>query len=254
MFRINRAAFVVYVICLVFITQFTTFAQQEYCDEDILLTAKTQTPLTYQPRGDRCEGSYDGGAHPPVSLISLTEYVEPYDLTTNQELVFQWTAPKSPSVQIRAEGLRTSYRLDTVRPAGENSYRLPLDVLSALDISHDQLGVLGWAHSKAGDVYVPLRLTQQGNPQQSDTYRVILWPEMEFNEVYISLATVNADGDPEEFIQNGKPLEYGYYQSKRVIVFDIPKPDKPGAYYLEIGVTLQSGGSDNVAYFFYHAG
>ncbi len=251
---------IIFISCLVLFTPFSIFAQQEYCDEEILSATTTQHPLVYQPRGDRCEGSYGGGrpSHDTIiTLVSLTEYVEPYELSSNQEVVFQWAAPRTPSVRLRAEGLRDAYRLDTVRPAGETAYQLPLDVMSALGISYEQLGALAWARYNLGgaqDVYIPLTITQQGSPQSSNTYRIILWPEAELNEVYVSLATVNSGGDPQDFIRYGEPLQYGYYQAKRAIVFEIDKPDKTGAYYLEIGVTIKSGGSDNVAYYFYHAG
>jgi hypothetical protein len=192
----------------------------------------------------------------------LTESFENYDLNSGEDLIIEWTVPKAQRVNLQANGLRSLlyYRMDTVRAPESTSYRWPTDILRSLEISRDALGVIGWArYSMDGvsrDIYLPLRIGQKAKPVRSQTYRVILWPGQELTEVYISLASVTADGSPETFIRDGKPLEYGYYPAQRGIQFDIPKAEleKPGVHYLEIGATLESGGSVTIERWFYHAG
>ena len=76
----------------------------------------------------------------------------------------------------------------------------------------------------------------------------------ELQEVFVSIATIKSDGSPARFVQDGKALGYGFYPAQRAITFDIPKPEKSGIYYLEIGATLSSGGVVTIEHWFYHAG
>ena len=51
--RLNKAAIIVCIICFICLSQSTIFAKDEnFCDEDILLTSKIQSPLNYQDRED----------------------------------------------------------------------------------------------------------------------------------------------------------------------------------------------------------
>ncbi len=246
------------VFLLLFFCQFPVSAQEHMCDTAIKQTIDDQ--LDYQARSDRCEGSYKAPGVEIISLVSFTESFESYDLNSGQELVVEWDAPKAQQTRLRAKRLHVEprYQMDSIRPAGETAYRWPLDVLNALKFPREQIGIVGWARYTLGEpraVFLPLRISQQGKPGRAPKYRVVLWPEAELTEVYVSLASVDTqNGTLVEFLWEGKALEYGYYQSRRGIVFEIPKPEKPGVYYLEMGVLLKAGGSINVEYWFYHAG
>ena len=75
---------------------------------------------------------------------------------------------------------------------------------------------------------------------------------MQLQEVYLSLATADEEGQPKKFLIDGKALLYGYYPAQRPIDIPILGLQEPGFYYVEIGATLQSGGAHTLDLFFYH--
>jgi hypothetical protein len=234
-------------------------AAENLCDPN--LPRPSGDPLGYQLRDDRCEGRYIQEVASTVLItVSLTESFEDYDLNSNEDLIVEWIVPKDQKVHLRAQGLRPRlyYRMDTARNPGSKAYRWPIDILRALSIPRGDIGVVAWArYSMSGvgqDIYLPLRIRQKQQAVQSGAYRIVLWPGKELAEVFVSLATVKADGSPGNFIKDGEALNYGYYPAERGIEFEIPKPEKPGIYYLEIGATLRSGGVVTIENRFYHAG
>ncbi len=248
----------VFIVLCVFLTV-TAFAQENPCDPD--LDPLSKNPLRYELRGDRCEGLYHRNKTSSIlSLVSLTEFFEEYSLKSPQEIAIEWKVPKAQKARLRAQSIKQDlfYRMDTIRASSETSYRWPNDVLRKLSISRWDIGLIGWGlYSLDGheqNVCLPLRVTQSREAVPSETYQVQLWPIQELEEVFISTATINPDGSPKTFLQDGEVLGYGFYPAKRVITFEIPKPEKPGIYYLEVGATLSSGGVVTIEYWFYHAG
>ncbi|MDY0091481.1 MAG: hypothetical protein RBT80_02155 [Candidatus Vecturithrix sp.] len=239
-------------------------AQENRCDAN--LVAPPGDPLGYQQREDRCEGRFVRNVASPVLLMfSLTESFEKYDSGSKQPLKLEWRFPQSQRITLRAYGVQTAsprlfYRMDTTRAPETASFVWPPEVLQALNITSADLGVVAWITQPMNgverEIYLPLRVGQQHAPGASDRYEVVLWPGQELTEVYVSLATVDSQGSPVEFLWDGKALAYGYYPSERGIAFDILKTElqRPGAYYLEIGATLRSGGVFTLEQRFYHAG
>jgi hypothetical protein len=233
-------------------------AAEDPCDPD--LPRPSDDPLGYQLRDDRCEGRYDFDRGGTIQIRSLTESFEDYNLKSGEDLIVEWSVPKDQKVHLRVQGLKPSvrYRMDAIRSPGSTSYRWPVDILRALNILRGDIGVVAWArYSMNGvgrDVYLPLQIRQTQQAVQSGVYRVVLWPDRELAEVFVSLATVKADGSPGNFIKDGEALNYGYYPAERGIEFEIPKPERPGIYYLELGATLRSGGVITIESWFYHAG
>ncbi len=255
---ISQKIWLLFLGCLLYLA-FTIRAQAENpCDPD--LVQKSKDPLQYTLRGDRCEGIYYQNTPPILGLVSLTESFEEFTVKSGRELVLEWSLPKAQEVQVRAQSVQPGlfYRMDTIRSAGESRYSWRVDVLQSLSLSRWDIGVIGWARYSFGgasrDVYLPLRIAQNQQPAASSTYQVLLWPARELNEVFVSIATISANGSPEQFLRDGKPLGYGYYPAERAIAFDIPKPQQPGIYYLEIGATLSNGGVISIEHWFYHAG
>ena len=234
------------------------FAAENLCDPN--LSRPSNDPLGYQLRDDRCEGRYDFERGGTIQIRSLTESFEDYNLKSSEDLIVEWGVPKEQKVHLRVQGLKPSvrYRMDTIRSPGSTSYRWPTDILRALNILRGDIGAVAWArysmNEVSRDVYLSLRIRQKQQAVQSGTYRIVLWPDQELTEVFVSLATVKADGSPGNFIKDGEALNYGYYPAERGIEFEIPKPEKPGIYYLEIGATLRSGGVVTIENWFYHAG
>ena len=236
------------------------WAGEEFCDKE--LQVEPDDPLAYQVRDDRCEGRYlDRGPGSTVFLSSLIESFEDYDLQAQQDLLIEWIAPTAQQIELRVNALhpRHHYRMDTIRPPENNSYRWPIGMLHSLEISRNDIGALAWARYKMNaeirKIYLPLRIGQQAEPGPSPAYHIVIWPEGELSEMYVSLATVTADGFADIFLWDGKPLEYGYYPAKRGIEFSIPKTEleEAGIYYLEIGAVLRKGGVTTIEYWFYHA-
>lgn len=255
---------VAFLLMLWFLTIGLVSAQDNVCDAN--LVAPPDDPLGYQLREDRCEGRFIRNVASPVLLMfSLTESFEKYDLESKQPVMLEWRFPQSQRLNLRAHGLQAAsprlfYRMDTTRTSEIASFGWPPEVLEALNITPADLGVVGWVTYQMNgverEIYLPLRLGQQQAPGASDRYEVILWPGQELTEVYVSLATVDSQGSPVEFLWDGKALAYGYYPPERGIAFDILKTElqRPGVYYLEIGATLRSGGVFTLEQRFYHAG
>lgn len=233
-------------------------AEENPCDPDLEQSATD--PLGYKLRGDRCEGRYILEVGSTILFpVSLTAVFEDYDLTSDKDLLVEWAPLPDRNVRLRAHSLRRPpyYRMDTARPSNNTTYNWPTDILSSLEVSHRDLGVIGWMTSPVGgteqEVFLPLRISQKGSARQSYSYTMILWPGKELTEVYISLAPV-ADGSLGEFIKDGEALEYGYYPAEQGIEFEISGMQAPGVYYLEIGAELESGGVVTIKHWFYHAG
>jgi hypothetical protein len=235
------------------------YAQDSLCDA--FLSAPKNHPYGYIRRGDRCEGIYIQEVSSTTLLVaSLTEFFEDYDLTSGKDLLVEWKAPGSTEVRLRAQGVtqKLYYRMDTVLLANSTAYTWPAHILAAMNIRKNDLGVMGWTTHVFGEtvqkVHLPLRIRQQKHPVGAHSYQLILVPGRELQEVYISLATVNADGLPETFLKDGEPLEYGYYPAGRGITIPISGLKSAGIYYLEIGATLKGTGVTTVELWFYHRG
>jgi len=236
----------------------TLSGEETICDPD--LNSPIGDPLGYSLRGDRCEGRYIQEVGSTTLLVaSMTGSFEEYDLTSGKNLLVEWTAAGDASVRLRAQGLRRRlyYRMDTMVPPEMTSYNWPLNILTALKIPRKDIGVIGWTPYAIGgvkrDVLVPLRIRQKGNTSRSRTYCVVLLPGRELTEVFISLAPVGADGLLGRFLQDGRPLEYGYYPAEHSIEFPISDLEAPGVYYLQIGATLMGGGVATTELWFYHS-
>jgi len=234
-------------------------AQQFPCDNE--LERQAYGPHGYRQRGDRCEGLYQkqvGGT--TLFLASLTEFFEDYDAASGQQLVVDWSAPDSGVVQLRAEGIRRKlyYRMESRRPAGSDSYRWPPDVLAALHIKRDDIGILGWTQHQLGgvqrNVYVPLRVTQTHAARTCGTTLVVLFPGVKLEEVFVSLASLGTDGQPVTWTRKDKPLGYGYYPAEKPIKVPVTEFAAPGVYYLGISAKLSNGGFTALERWIYHAG
>jgi hypothetical protein len=239
------------------------FAQSGACDPG--LHASTGHPLHYQARGsaqeqtDRCEGIYiQDVSGATLLVVSLTAAFADFDLESEAPLQVEWAAADSDVVHLRAYPLRHKiyYRMDTERAAGTKSYIWPTAVLAALGLSRPDVGVVGWTRRLVGqtmrDVFLPLHISQTGVPP-ANGYQVVLLPGRELVEVYVTLATVGADGAPADSVRDGVALEYGYYPAGRGIVIPLTGMEEPGLYYLELGATLRGGGVATTELWFLHS-
>jgi hypothetical protein len=102
------------------------------CDSSRLIPA--ENPYAYKARGDRCEGLYiNQVASATLSLVSLTDFFEEYQLQSRHPLEVAWNGKeKTKSEDIRAQSAkrRLSYRMDTICRVNDRSFRRPLDAAS----------------------------------------------------------------------------------------------------------------------------
>lgn len=231
--------------------------QERHCDP--ALYKAENNPLGYRPRKARCEGIYIKEVrNKALAIVSLTQSFENYDLASGKDLSINWTAPTSGSSRLRAQGVRPRlyFRMDTVRPPGESSFSWPLNILSALNITRKDIGVLGWTRLPIGEtertVYLPLRIHQQRNITPSSSYKLVILPGLELKEIYISLAIVGMNGNPRVFLKDAEALEYGYYPAGRGIAVPISDLQETGIYFIEVGATIRGGGSSTIELWFYH--
>lgn len=235
-------------------------AQVSPCDPTLKVSQTDQ--YGYRLRGDRCEGRYiQEVANTVLSITSLTESFEQYDLDSGKDLHIEWMPPPFPakSLQIRAQSLKDGlfYQMDASPPVKKRNYRWPISLLKALDISQNNIGVLGWTwdmRERGRKIYLPLRIKQQQpSSRPSPCYQVTLWPGRELSEVYVTLAPV-VQGNLGPLLKDEEPLEWNYYPAMRRITVPLPILKKPGLYYLNIAATQEIGGSVEVELYFYHAG
>ena len=218
-----------------------------HCDPDLSPRADA---YGYHLREDRCEGIYirPVGAN-PLLVASLTESFEDFDPAAAQNLQLEWPALGATSVRLRAQAFRQRlyYRMDSLRPAGNNSYSWSPNLLATFKLRKSELGVVARTQFKVGatvrDVYLPLRIRQQANAGQVGNYQLVLLPGIELKEVYLNLAPVKPDGSLGNFIRKDQALGYGYYPAERKITIVLPEPKTTGIYYLGISATLGDGGS-----------
>jgi hypothetical protein len=193
-------------------------------------------------------------------VASFTIAFEDYDLASGKPLRVEWPQVGEQEIQLRARGLRWKlyYRMDTVRQGQEPSFTWPTSLLAALNIPQHDVGIMGWTRYTMGNterqLYLPLRITQTGGKPGKNIYHLVLFPGVELQEVFVSLATVNEDGQPASFLQDGKPLRSGFYPAQRRIDVSLAGFPRPGFYYVEIGATLQRGGATSVEFVMYHPG
>ncbi len=242
-------------------------------------TPRRDIPTLTVNRGDRCEGVY---AKPvsstSLSVVSVTAAFGDYKVDSVEPLSISWVPPHqqasppadacgqaatvaSRDVHLRAQSLqpRVYYRMDTIRPPGDAAFTWPKDTLGALAIPRSALGVLGWTTRLVGGferpVYLPLRVRQDpaSSPEPATEYRVLVIPGRELEEVYVTLARLDAAGEPSIWLRRGDALGYGYYPAERPIRIALPLANAPGCYRLEVTGNLRGGGTTATALWLYDA-
>jgi hypothetical protein len=101
-------------------------------------------------------------------------------------------------------------------------------------------------------VYLPLRIRNQAEAKRTGTYKVILMPGVQLTEIYVTLASVGQDGNPERYLRSEEALGYGYYPAERAVEIPIVTPKDKGIYYLKLGAKMKSGGTKAIEFWFYN--
>lgn len=241
-------AFLAGVLCCSAIVARPVRGQAVPCDPS--LAPSSTDPWGYRVRGDRCEGTYaQPVAGTPLIVASFTERFDAFDPDSTTSLVLQWPALGSADVRLRAIALRRRfyYRMDADQPASAGFWEWPTDLLSALGLGRPELGVVAWTRQVAGDterdVHLPLRIGRAAAAAGSGDYSLVVLPQVELTEVYVSVARMDENGRPVRWLRDEQPLGYGYYPADRPIEISVARPDEPGLYRVQIGARIRSGGS-----------
>jgi hypothetical protein len=230
-------------------------AQSNHCDP--YLQVSVDNPFGYRLRGDRCEGVFvQQVANTPLSIASFGRLNLPQSFAQSKSLIVEWS-PVATEMRLRAYSLkpRIYYQMDSRQPAGAASYRWSTDVLNALELAPNDIGVVAWTERNIGgihrDVYLPVRIG--ASIESSDTrYELIVLPGNELSEVFIGLAKISTDGATSTVISKPAPLGYGYYPAGRRLRIPVGPISAPGTYVVEIGATLKTGGAISHELWFDH--
>lgn len=229
---------------------------------DSLVKTRASDPLSYRERGDRCEGVYAQDVSGSSSLLvaSLVESFEAIDDTSSLPLRVEWAPPAGEAVALRAYSIRPGlfYRMETAHPIAASPYVWPASVLQALRIASADIGVTGSAaHMVNGEpraVLVPLRISQRKAPIRTARYRVTIWPSVELSDVFVTLATTGADGQPVRYLQRDENLAYGFYPAEHAIDILLQPLGARGIYFVRVAAMLKRGGSASSTFLLFHAG
>lgn len=232
---------------------------------DAGLGGNEDSAIAYQLRGDRCEGIYKLEVNSTqLRLSSVIESFEAFDTSRPEDLTVQWSRPAAfaaEDVRLRAESLRprTFYRMDTMVAGSRESFSWKLDILDRLGYSREDLGVLGWVRNPEADsdgrrdIYLPLRIRQNGAPARTATYEVAFIPEDRLEEVYLTVAPVSTRGEAlGPRLYDSQALEYGYYPAKTPTFFEISGFTETGFYEVEIKASFSGGDSGTTGFLLYH--
>lgn len=227
------------------------------------LVKDTKSSMSYQMRGDRCEGIYAQQVGTvSLDLRSFVKGAGSFDPEHDRQIVLAWQAPKDVKgdVKLRAFSLkpRTYFRMDTEKPAVGGSYSWPSEVLASVDLGGKDVGVLAWLTlpGPAGrnrEVYLPLRA---GATKASDGYELIVVPSKKLKKVLITLSQVNEGGGVLNTLFRDKDIggEFPYFPSNEPTVIPTEKIGPAGFYHLQIKATAASGDSVISEIDFYHSG
>jgi hypothetical protein len=125
----------------------------------------------YGPRGSRCEGrtivdwTTIGSK---LAIVSVTGKVEEYDPEFPTDLLLFWRAPDGGAMKVEAVSARSGlhYRMDLDNAQAVVPYRWRSDIVSALQVTWSDLGILGKVQVPAipggNPLYVPMDLRLHG--------------------------------------------------------------------------------------------
>jgi hypothetical protein len=214
----------------------------------------------YQMRGDRCEGLYAQplSATTDLQVVGLYRMDERIALESNRAVQLAWHAGDSHSpIHLRIYSLnpRVYYRMDALRPAGTQSYSWSPDVARSVGLSLQELGFISWiegADAQSQPVYLPLTVGN-GDPS-AQSVRVLAISQQRLTEVYVTVASLLSDGQPNQYIDKERPLQRGFYPPERPITVVLSELSGEGLYVMELGATFGSNDSAATSVLFYSAG
>jgi hypothetical protein len=214
--------------------------------------------LAYANRGNRCEGFVMiSVAVPALRVVSLTESVDRARPSDSAPLRLEWPLPAggTSAIQIHAQALRSrGYRMDAQCSSSTGSFLWPTDVLSTARLSPADLGVVVSATRRGGrgvdQVLLPVRIGRAATA--GNDYRLQIVASIELAEVFFRTVTVDANGRPQNTIQESTALGQKYYPPNLPIDIRIAKPAGDGLIAVHIGARDRSGLTSVLEVLIYH--
>ncbi|UCC47614.1 MAG: hypothetical protein JSV41_08945, partial [Gemmatimonadota bacterium] len=101
-------------------------------------------------------------------------------------------------------------------------------------------------------VLLPLRVRLKGTSAGCGSYTLTVWTGPRLNEVFVTLARVEADGRLGAPIWDARPLGWRYYPAESPIAIPLPDLEASGIYYVKVAAERRSGGSSSAEAWMYH--
>jgi hypothetical protein len=230
-------------------------AMQDHCDARLRPLGGADG---YQMRGDRCEGLYaDPVSRGEVWLVGIAwSGKEKTAIQPGRPFPLAWQAPpRSEHVHIRAYSLhrRLFYRMDTVRPSGDEQFAWPSEVLGRVRLSPTDLGVVSWVQLQLGgqirDIYLPVAVGVTNSP--SAAVELTLLSDVGLREVYVTIFPVNPDGRSGKAVHRDVPLKRPPYPANVAIAMPLPTLQDRGIYRVDIGASFTDTGSSALSRLLY---
>jgi hypothetical protein len=210
------------------------------CNADLLKLAVNQ-PAGYQQRTGRCEGFYarEVSSSTPLSVRSFMS-APPKAGTLPSSLQVSWAPSAARQIELRAQALKAKvyFQMDARAQGNDRSFDWPTDVLSKASLGLTDIGLTASYVDNGQRVYIPTKILNAASSGDGANYRVVLWPEQGFNEVFVSVTQARAGSSAVEKAK--KELGVGFYPAGRPIRFSIPIPAVAGRYDLTISATLST--------------
>jgi hypothetical protein len=209
------------------------------CEAMLLERARNDTS-GYKPRdGTRCEGFYDRQVSTSTPLTLRSFMVSP-PLTgaLPSPIRVSWRLSRDRQIDLRASALkrRVYFQMDARAGSSDRVYEWPTNVLREAALGPADIG-LTVSYTESGQrVYVPASFDNTGSGNNAGTYRIALWPEQGFKEVYISVTGRSTSGT----VLARRELRRGPYPATRPIQFSIPSPSSPGLYELTVSASFET--------------
>jgi hypothetical protein len=210
----------------------------DYCEVE-LLRGSDCSPQAYKHRDNRCEGEYAQHVSATgLNLRSLTLDLGNFDPADGLDLT--WKVPPgvgADDVRILALSLkpRLYFRMDTEVPVKSDSFHWPGEVLDAFELSGEEIGIRAWVTlsgpgGTTRDVYLPVGRRGAASTSK-DGYQICLWPNASLKEVRLSVARIDAEGNPTNWLRQNEDADLGDFIPSDVAACLTSGPLGPPGYY-----------------------
>lgn len=232
----------------------------DYCEEE-LLRGSSRSPQAYKFHDSRCEGEYAQHVSATgLNLRSLTLDLGSFDPSEGLDLT--WKVPPgvgADAVRILALSLRSRlyFRMDTEVPVKNGSFHWPGDVLESFELSSEEIGIRAWVTlsgpgGTTRDVHLPVGRRGAASASK-DGYQICLWPNASLKEVRLSVAQIDAQGNPTKWLRQNEDADLGdFIPSDEAACLTSGPLGPPGYYRVKLSATARKGGLAVEEFDLYH--